>query len=737
MRRVASSNEFFDILDKIGNGKFVTIGYVTGANLDVPKVSRKNPLTNRMKQYPDYTVFGNEQGEIGALVKITSYNMRYLNRTTVGQKYGEYKDSANGIRGNFGLDPIGSKQGYKQGTNWSPNGPEMYNGNNVELQDHSYNPQNIYGVKPRGVVYAVNNEGHIIKELKPEQVKPYLKAKREMDGVAALRKMGTEEERIQDYINQMNNLKFKYINFESNSILWIAATINGEKIVYINDNLSRAVDGININPQDFRAIARERYQIDLNNLQEMRMKNIKVLAEMDWRTYDSAREKAEKLSNSPDVTTYEAERRKNQADAFRKHANSMCDKQYGVDKIKQRERNHASDVVHGITKDKFNYTNGELKRLDRQSRDVNDYYDGKQSYKDGKWMNNESKNINMNKDIYRLTESELKEMIKESTMKILSELDWRTYASAAQKNDVWRKENPNHRAHQWNRSYGFRNAARDAFDKKHGLDHQFDEPNSRYGGDKGSINLNTMDDFSVTGSRDHDFGDGDPHGLRHNVYHMSKKYGKDGGYGRTRMWDTAHETTPEKFYGSNEMGKKFRDAEKDAEDFTSGKSHYVKGRGWTNESKINEWTFSPDQLEDKAYMDDYYDQRQKLMDDEWERKNIAIRKKYPGKSREWYEAMLDTFYENKENKKKALTEESFQNNQGYSHFAVNKATNKIVNGWDYKDYDPNELRQFKNDYFTRDLIDYDLDPKQYKIVTGKYLLRQGIDPNDNNNWANS
>ena len=114
MRRVASSNEFFDILDKIGNGKFVTIGYVTGANLDVPKVSRKNPLTNRMKQYPDYTVFGNEQGEIGALVKITSYNMRYLNRTTVGQKYGEYKDSANGIRGNFGLDPIGSKQGYKQ-----------------------------------------------------------------------------------------------------------------------------------------------------------------------------------------------------------------------------------------------------------------------------------------------------------------------------------------------------------------------------------------------------------------------------------------------------------------------------------------------------------------------------------------------------------------------------------------------------------------------------------------------
>ena len=604
------------------------------------------------------------------------------------------------------------------------------------MNDHSYNPQNIYGAKPKGTVYAVNKEGHIIQALSQEQIIPYFKKKREMDGVAALRKMEVEEDKIEDYINQINNLKFKYINFESNSILWIAATINGEKIVYINDNLTRAVDGIDIRPEDFRAIARERYQIDLANLHEMTMKRLKVLAEMDWRTYDAAREKAEKLA-SETPSRYEKERRTNQADAFRKHANSTCDKQYGIDKIKQRERDHDTEVVLNKTKAPFKYTNGELKRLDKQSRDVHDYYDGKQHYKDGKWMNKESKNVNMNKDIYRLTESELKSVIKESAMKILSELDWRTYASAAQKNDVLRKENPNHKANQWNRSYYFRNAARDAFDKKHGLDHQFDEPNSRYGGDKGSINLNAMDDFSVTGSRDHDFGDGDPHGLRHNVYHMSKKYGKDGGYGRTRMWDTAHETTPEKFYGSNEMGKKFRDAEKDAEDFTSGKSHYVKGRGWTNESKINEWTFSPDQLDDKAYMDDYYDQRQKLMDDEWERKNIAIRKKYPGKSREWYEAMLDTFYENKENKKKALTEESFQNNQGYSHFAVNKTTNKIVNGWDYADYDPNELRQFKNDYFTRDLIDYDLDPKQYKIVTGKYLLRQGIDPNDNNNWANS
>ena len=274
MRRVATSNEFFDILDKIGNGKFVTIGYVTSANLELPSVTRKNPLTNRNKKYLDYSVFGGDQ-EIGALVKISSYNFQYLNRETVGRKYGEYKQSANVIRSKFGIEPIANKESYKQGTSWSPNGPELYKGNNTELQSHSYNPQNIYNVKPKSVIYAVNNEGSIIKELTPEQIRPYLKAKkREIDGVAALRKMGAEEERIQEYINEINNLKFKYINFESNSILWIAATINGEKIVYINDKLSRAVDGIDIKPEDFRAIAMERYKIDLANLQEMENRNI-------------------------------------------------------------------------------------------------------------------------------------------------------------------------------------------------------------------------------------------------------------------------------------------------------------------------------------------------------------------------------------------------------------------------------------------------------------------------------
>ena len=57
-------------------------------------------------------------------------------------------------------------------------------------------------------------------------------------------------------------------------------------IIYINDDLQRAVDGIDIRPEDFREIARKRYKITLDMLgemenREMRRKNVIRLTESD------------------------------------------------------------------------------------------------------------------------------------------------------------------------------------------------------------------------------------------------------------------------------------------------------------------------------------------------------------------------------------------------------------------------------------------------------------------------
>ena len=73
----------------------------------------------------------------------------------------------------------------------------------------------------------------------------------------------------------------------------------------------------------------------------------------------------------------------------------------------------------------------------------------------------------------------------------------------------------------------------------------------------------------------------------------------------------------------------------------------------------------------------------------------------------------------------------------YTHFAVNKMTGLIVDGWDYSGYDSEELKQYKNDYFNVDLKDNGYNPKMYKILSFKGCQKQGIDPNNKAVWSNT
>lgn len=265
MRVIKSSNDFFDILDGIGGGTFVTIGYVTSADLNVPVVKKKNPVTNRMKGYNDYSVFqGEGDKEIAALVKLTSYNFNYRKRQSVHDEYhNRVKPETNAIRQKFGIEDVATRKGYKDVLNFGSSGQEVYSGNNEKLFGNSYSPQNMFKpLKIESTVYTVGQDGHIMKALSQDSILPYLKSKT-VSGVSALRKMGADEAKIQDYIKQIKDLKFSYRNFEANSILYIVATVKGEKLIYINNNLQRCVDDININPEDFIKIAQKKYEKDL------------------------------------------------------------------------------------------------------------------------------------------------------------------------------------------------------------------------------------------------------------------------------------------------------------------------------------------------------------------------------------------------------------------------------------------------------------------------------------------
>lgn len=70
--------------------------------------------------------------------------------------------------------------------------------------------------------------------------------------------------------------------------------------------------------------------------------------------------------------------------------------------------------------------------------------------------------------------------------------------------------------------------------------------------------------------------------------------------------------------------------------------------------------------------------------------------------------------------------------KGYTHFALDKATNKIVNGWDYNGLENDEIKH----WVKGDLKDQfpDRKPSEFKLVTRGFLMKNGIDPTNTENW---
>ena len=79
-----------------------------------------------------------------------------------------------------------------------------------------------------------------------------------------------------------------------------------------------------------------------------------------------------------------------------------------------------------------------------------------------------------------------------------------------------------------------------------------------------------------------------------------------------------------------------------------------------------------------------------------------------------------------------LEEGSWEVDPAYNYFAVNKATGKIFNGWEYdSDMDKKDVEY----YAKMDIKDNDWKPKDFSLVTTSYLEKKGIDPHNSDNWV--
>lgn len=89
---------------------------------------------------------------------------------------------------------------------------------------------------------------------------------------------------------------------------------------------------------------------------------------------------------------------------------------------------------------------------------------------------------------------------------------------------------------------------------------------------------------------------------------------------------------------------------------------------------------------------------------------------------------------------KKILSEGFELGKGYTHFALFKDGNKIATGGDYSSLYDKYSKSFDTDsikyYFKIDLKDLFPESKSsdFKIVSRKYLEKNGIEPSDSNNW---
>lgn len=273
VRQFVSPNNLFDALSTMKGNVRVCVGYMTVAKLKVPQVQRINPATKRKKNYDDWETFGKEigvEGQIASVVKLSKYHrFNYLTPDDLKDKYKQYRDDKDAIKLRYGLNATNkdSKAGkFATKQEYGDNGIEVYSGTNDEKIGNSYVSQNVHGAEIKSVYYLLDADGNEITHMEQKELLNYLKPYSNAD-VAALQKLGKDENEIKQFLDEIGALKMQYQKFENSKILYIAAKSKAYgKFTYINTNLSDTIDGVKINPQLFIKIAAENYKIDIDNL---------------------------------------------------------------------------------------------------------------------------------------------------------------------------------------------------------------------------------------------------------------------------------------------------------------------------------------------------------------------------------------------------------------------------------------------------------------------------------------
>lgn len=279
MRRYSDASEMIDHLATMKNGQFCTICYVSAVKIGTTTQIR-NPKTNRMNKVVDYDAVNKDLGTEGltAIIALTRYyHLHWSNHEAMTKGYEKRKAEYDNIRQEFGMQPSKTRAGYQETNNF---GSGISTGSTENTQGVVYPNQNLASgnCKRDTVYYGVNEQGDLIGEFTYDQIAKHI-AKSNVDGLAELKKLTSDEKTLDSYVNRIKDLnsKFAWRSLRADRVVYIIGEDEYGYFYFVNTALTQSIDNQLVKSGEFVDMARKKYVDDYHIMQESVVKQGHIL----------------------------------------------------------------------------------------------------------------------------------------------------------------------------------------------------------------------------------------------------------------------------------------------------------------------------------------------------------------------------------------------------------------------------------------------------------------------------
>ena len=298
-RKIQDINEFIDIMSNIKDGCFATVCYLSSAkvkktlrgvdsdafgnDLDANRTDGDDEYYNTLKQYQSGSI---KKFPYNGVVKMSRIQFHWQSEKKYGENYGKYADARDALIKKYGGEPnrkdsTDAKQEYGNG------GVSV--GATDNTQGRLYTHQNGGTIQSMNTEYfLVDTDGRLKGGINKNAIQNIVAKSGDADGVSALKKINATDEQIKSYLEELKALKFKVLKLMYDSILFVVATVNGEKIFFWNSKLAQQVGSgsyiVPIDPQSFMQKAKELYATSYEELRESVRKYNQLIKESQMMT---------------------------------------------------------------------------------------------------------------------------------------------------------------------------------------------------------------------------------------------------------------------------------------------------------------------------------------------------------------------------------------------------------------------------------------------------------------------